>query len=67
VPVITWLAAFLIWFYWNDLTGIAEKRTDRSRPISKANPPESAPAKQPSERILDEDRKKLEDILKQRG
>jgi len=67
VPLITWLIAFLIWFYWYDLTGTAEKRTDLTRPVAKANPSDSAPAKAPREKILDEDRKKLEDILKQRG
>jgi hypothetical protein len=67
VPLITWFVAFLIWFYWYDLTGTAVERTDRTRPVAKANPSDSAPAKAPREKILDEDRKKLEDILKQRG
>jgi hypothetical protein len=66
VPLITWFVAFLIWFYWYDLTGTAERRTDRARPVAKATPSESAPAKAPKERILEEDRKKLEDILKRR-
>jgi hypothetical protein len=65
VPLITWFVAFLIWFYWYDLTGTAERRTDR--PVAKATPSESAPAKAPKERILEEERKKLEDILKRRG
>jgi hypothetical protein len=67
VPVITWLAAFLIWFYWHDLTGTDSRRTDRAQPSSKTNPNDSTPTKPPKEKILDEDRKKLEDILKQRG
>ncbi|MGN6717827.1 MAG: hypothetical protein ACTHLX_10590 [Candidatus Binatia bacterium] len=65
MPLITWFVACLIWFYWYDLTGTAERRTDR--PVAKATPSESAPAKAPKERILEEDRKKLEDILKRRG
>ena len=67
MPLITWLIAFLIWFYWYDLTDTAEKRTDRSRPVTKAKPSDSAPSKVPSEKILEEDRKRLEDILKRRG
>jgi hypothetical protein len=67
VPLITWFIAFLIWFYWYDLTGTAEKRTERTRPVAKANPSDSPPAKAPRERILEEDRKRLEDILKRGG
>jgi hypothetical protein len=67
VPVITWLVAFLVWFYWNDLTGTDGRRTDRTRPVSKTTPNDSTLTKPPKEKILDEDRKKLEDILRQRG
>jgi HAMP domain-containing protein len=67
VPLIAWFSAFLIWFYWYDLTGAPQKTTDLSRPVAKANPSDSPPAKAPKERILEEDRKKLEDILKRRG
>jgi hypothetical protein len=67
VPLIAWFAAFLIWFYWYDLAGIPRSTTDRTRPDAKAGPSDSQPAKAPKERILEEDRKKLEDILKRRG
>jgi hypothetical protein len=56
-----------MWFYWYDLTGTDEKRADRTQPVVKAKPSESAPAKAPSERILDEERKRLDDIVKRGG
>jgi hypothetical protein len=65
--LICWLIAFLIWFYWYDLTGTVEKRADRTPPVGKAKPSDSAPAKAPSERILDEERKRLDDIVKRGG
>ena len=67
MPLICWFIAFLIWFYWYDLTGSGEKRANQTRPAIKANPSDSAPSKVPSEKILEEDRKRLEDILKRRG
>jgi hypothetical protein len=72
-PLIVWFAAFLIWFYWYNIVGRfsdAERKTQavpeietRSERREKA---QSAPAKAPAEKILDEDRQKLDDILKRR-
>jgi hypothetical protein len=67
VPLLCWAVAFLIWFYWYDLTGSGAQRADRTRPVVKAKPSDSTPAKAPRERILDEERKKLEDFVKRRG
>jgi len=67
VPLLCWFIAFLIWFYWYDLTGTGEKRADRTQPVVKAKPSDSGPAKAPSERILDEERKRLDDIVKRGG
>jgi hypothetical protein len=67
VPLLCWAVAFLIWFYWYDLTGTAEKRVERTRPVVKAKPSDSTPAKAPSERIFDEERKTLDDIVKRGG
>jgi hypothetical protein len=61
-PLAVWLLAFGIWFYWNDLIRLTRK--DRSQPPSKAVRHSGPPTEnKPKEKILDEDRKKLEDIL----
>jgi cytoskeletal protein RodZ len=75
VPLIVWFAAFLIWFYWNGLSELftgAQKQEAKpavrgSRQIKPGENSENAPAKPSQEKILDEDRKKLEDILQRRN
>jgi hypothetical protein len=75
IPLICWFAAFVIWFYWNNLTRLftgshkqgarpAPKASARSEPGDNSEAP---PSKRPQEKILEEDRKKLEDILKRRN
>ena len=72
-PLIVWFVAFVLWFYWHDLTKLFNKSVERAKPPAKVEPKtertesaKAAPAKRPAEKILNEDRKKLEDILKQR-
>ena len=72
-PLIIWFLAFLIWFYWNDIIKLAGWDKDRPRTPSRAarngdklERPESPAEKRAQEKILDEDRKKLEAILKER-
>ncbi len=72
-PLIVWFAAFLIWFYWYNIVGMFSKAEDKTKAAPKSEirqeqreKSESLPAKQPAEKILDEDRRKLEDILKRR-
>lgn len=73
IPLIVWFLAFLLWFYWYDLSKVLTKDNVPSAPskparqVDKDERHESAPAKQPEERILDDDRKRLEDILKRRN
>jgi hypothetical protein len=72
-PFVIWFAAFLIWFFWYDLTGL-EKSVKRSPPLNAVSPQDlvpkkdrdTQPAKGPRESIPKEDRKKLDDILKRR-
>ena len=72
VPIIIWLFAFFAWLYWEDITKLFSKDSAQERSAPRASrklekPDNStAPSKPPREKILDEDRKKLEDILKQR-
>ena len=75
VPLIVWFAAFLIWFYWNGLSGLftdAQKQEAQpvikgSRPVEPGESSENSRAKRSQETIHDEDRKKLDDILKRRN
>ena len=61
-PLVVWFLAFLIWFYWNDVVKLTSK--DRSQPASNAGRHSERPSEnKPKEKILDEDRKKLEDVL----
>jgi hypothetical protein len=61
-PLLVWFLAFLTWFYWNDLVKLAVQ--DRPEAIPKAVRKAEWPAENKSnEKILEEDRRKLEDIL----
>ena len=70
IPIGIWLAALLIWFYWYDLTALVGNdkaprgTTSKVKRLDRDEPP---PAKGPQEKILDEDRQKLEEILKRRS
>ena len=70
-PLAVWLIAFLIWFYWYDLgrlfTKDESRRVTPKRQIDKDERRERAPSPQPREKLFDEDRKKLDDILKRRN
>ena len=72
-PLIVWSLAFAIWLYWSEFTQLFGKNAGKAKPTSKATrgndqmeQSEMAPGKRSQEKILDEDRKRLEDILKQR-
>lgn len=70
VPLTIWFLAFVAWLYWDGITGLFSKDKAQERPTARSTrqkeKAEKTPAKRPQERILDEDRKKLEDILKER-
>ncbi|HXV81645.1 MAG TPA: hypothetical protein VEG60_17330 [Candidatus Binatia bacterium] len=62
-PFVVWALAFLIWFYWYEITGgpgnipPAKVSKEIERPIKSSD-------KTAQERIGEEDRRKLEEILK---
>jgi hypothetical protein len=65
-PLIIWLAAFLIWLYWYDITVFSSRRDNTpghgtSKEVDKSTKPTDKVFK---ERIGEEDRRKLEEILK---
>jgi len=70
VPLTIWFLAFIVWLYWDNIAGRFSKEKAPERPAARSSKAkdkaEKAPTKPPQEKILDDDRKKLEDILKQR-
>jgi hypothetical protein len=73
-PFIVWFLAFLLWFYWHDLRRwfVNEEEPRWQAPPKAARPSvkeeqRERPAPQPPEKISEEDRRKLEDILKRRN
>ena len=64
-PLIIWFLAFLIWFYWNDLAKSVTANKGKPQPAPKATRQAEPPVKKSAdEKILDEDREKLDEILK---
>jgi len=72
VPIVIWFLAFVAWLYWDDIVKLFSKNSGKehsapsaNRTLEKTDKP-TAPSKRLQEKILEDDRKKLEDILKQR-
>ncbi|MEX0806985.1 MAG: hypothetical protein WD688_27225 [Candidatus Binatia bacterium] len=70
-PLIVWLGVFIIWLFWNDIAKNFTPGKDKPRPAAKAarkieknEMPARTDDKQPKEKILEEDRKKLDEIIK---
>jgi len=64
-PLIVWGLAFVVWLYWRDGTTTVDQGNktpppQANRPIER---PSKAPDKAPRERINEQDRRKLEEIL----
>ena len=70
-PLVVWFVAFLLWFYWRDLQRLVQQGRQRRQILPAGSKPrersDTAPAKRPQEKILEEDRRKLDEILKRRG
>ena len=68
-PVCIWLLAFVVWLYWNPIASlfrqgdISKARPQGARKIDTGEPA----GKRVKEEISDEDRKKLDEILKKQG
>jgi len=69
-PLIIWSLAFVAWLYWDSITApfSTDKAKDRnlSRTTGQLEKSEKgpAPAERVQEKILEDDRKKLEEVLK---
>jgi len=69
-PLVVWFLAFLLWLYWDDITDLFT-RDQKSLKSPPSPPRQSEKVEQPTknksaEKILDEDRKKLDEIIKRR-
>jgi len=68
-PIIIWFLAFVIWFFWRDITKLFDKKgTAKTPPAVSRGTEKSQPRRknESQEKIPDEDRKKLDEILKNR-
>jgi len=72
-PLMVWFVAFLLWFYWYDLTRFFGPSERSAKPLVKSERRNdkvesggAAQTSQPKEKLSDEDRKKLDEILKRR-
>ena len=72
IPISIWFLAFVAWLYWDDIAKLFYQHSAKapSAPRGARNRDKSdaaaVPGKRSQEKILDADRKKLEEILKQR-
>ena len=68
VPLIIWALALLAWLYWDDIAKSFSPGRNRAKPAGRALPKTDeagtrSDEAQPKEKILDADRKKLEEII----
>jgi hypothetical protein len=77
-PLIVWFAAFFLWFHWHDLSRWFADDTPRQQTPKAGQggdkgerrgggPAEQAKSERPQEKILEEERRKLEDIIERRN
>ena len=67
-PLLIWFLAFLLWFYWYDITGHVDRqdKTPPTQASKQMDRPTKPSDKSAQERIGEDDRRKLDDILKSR-
>jgi hypothetical protein len=65
-PIVIWFFAFLVWLHWDRVTKLIgrESATVKTAPTTVKKTERSGSS--PSEKILDEDRQRLDEILKKR-
>ena len=69
IPLVVWFLAFVLWFFWQDMMRLINRGRPTEKPKSTAPPPSSEPSRparpnRSDEKIREEDRRKLEDIIK---
>jgi flagellar basal body-associated protein FliL len=70
-PLIVWALALVVWLYWNKIAKNLTPARDYPKPTAKAVPELEtndtrgrSDESRPKEKILDEDRKKLDEIIR---
>ena len=69
IPISIWILAFVIWFFWRDITKRFDKRGPAKTPPGVSRGTEKTQPRRDNrsqEKIPEEDRKKLDEILKNR-
>jgi len=72
VPLTVWFLAFIAWLYWDDIARLVSGDAGRGRSVPRASrrlekdDNKAVPKQELQEKLLDDDRKQLEDVLKQR-
>jgi cytoskeletal protein RodZ len=70
LPLVVWFVAFLLWFFWYDIAGYVGRDEGEPKNASRATQTSAQvkplPATRSEEKILNEDRKRLEDIINKR-
>lgn len=68
-PILIWIFAFAIWFFWRDITRLLGGTDQSKAPARDSRKGEKITAprgNKSQEKIPDEDRRKLDEILKNR-
>ena len=68
-PIIIWILAFLVWFFWRDIVELFDKKGSAKPPPGVSRGAEKNQLRRENksqEKIPDEDRRKLDEILKNR-
>jgi hypothetical protein len=61
-PIVVWVFAFLIWLNWDGIMGLAGKHAAKAKaPVDAVKRTERA-----NEKLFDEERKRLDEIVKKR-
>jgi hypothetical protein len=77
-PIVVWLGAFFVWFFWPDLTRLFVKEAAKPAAVVKGEPelekklergdeeplPQKSPSDRAPEKLVDDDRQKLDAIIK---
>jgi flagellar biosynthesis/type III secretory pathway M-ring protein FliF/YscJ len=67
-PFVVWFVAFLLWFFWQDMMRLFNRSRPGEKPKAATAPSSdrtrAAPFDRGEEKIREEDRRKLEDIIK---
>jgi hypothetical protein len=68
VPFFIWALAFFVWFNWNNISNFldSDARSPTAKRPKQVEKPRPGSEDSPEEKISDEDRKKLDEILRQR-